>query len=108
MDTALAAFRTSTGIVGTWTSCFSAAAGGPLFSVHGSKGSLEIHYAHALLRPRSGKERSFRTHADSYALQFSHFAKALRCAQTPAYTAEDAVADLAVIEGIIRGRVVRP
>jgi predicted dehydrogenase len=108
MDTAVAVLRFSNGALGTWLSSFSSAAGGPMLTLRGSLGSLELHPDHALLIPRRGRPRGFRSKDDSFSLQFGHFAGVVLDGRRSAYTAEDALLDLALMESVVRGRIVRP
>jgi len=50
----------------------------------------------------------FHSSADTYALQFGYFAEAVLQNKKPAYTPQDALADLAFMESVVRGRVLRP
>jgi predicted dehydrogenase len=108
IDTALAVMRFSSGAVGSWLSSFSNAAGGAPLALRGTRASLELHWDHAILKPRQGRERVFRSSADTYALQFGYFAEAVIQNKKPAYTPQDALADLAFMESVVRGRVLRP
>lgn len=108
IDTALAVLRFSSGAVGTWMSCFSNAAGGPMLALRGSRATLELYWDRAVLKSRQGRERVFRSTEDSYALQFSHFADAVLQGRRPAYTPQEALADLALMESVVRGRILKP
>jgi predicted dehydrogenase len=108
IDTALAVMRFSSGALGSWLSSFSNAAGGAPLSLRGTRASLELHWDHAVLRPRQGRERVFRSSADTYALQFAHFADAVLQNRRPAFSPGEALADLALMESVVRGRLVKP
>ncbi len=107
MDTAVAALRFPGGAVGLWLSSFSCDCGGAMLTLRGSRASLEIHREHALLTPAKGRARVFRSQADSYALQLLAFARALRAGEPSPYPPSEALEDLAFMEGVVRGRVLR-
>lgn len=102
IDTAVALFRFPSGALGTWTSCFSAHYQGPMLRVYGSKATAELGWSHAVLRSRSGKEVRFETKVDSFEAQFSHFCDVVKKGVPVAYTPAEALADLTLIEAIVR------
>jgi predicted dehydrogenase len=108
LDTALAVLRFRHGAVGTWLSSFSAAADGPMITFRGTRASLELHWYHAVLRHRDGRERVFRSKLNSYSLQFRHFADAVLKNRRPAFSPKEALADLAFMESIVKGRLLKP
>jgi predicted dehydrogenase len=108
MDTALAVLRFPSGCVGTWMSSFSAAAGGPMIAIRGSKGALELDPDHAVFRPLQGKALSFRSSANSHGLQLAHFAEVVLKGKAPAVGPREALLDLAFMEGVVRGRALWP
>lgn len=101
IDTAVAALRFGSGAVGTWTSCFSAHYQGPMLRLYGSKATAELFWSHAILRNPKGKETVFRTEVDSFTAQFSHFCDVVKKGKALAYTPEEALQDLALIESIV-------
>lgn len=102
IDTALALLRFPSGALGTWTSCFSAHHKGPMLRVYGSKATAELGWDNAVLRTGKGKETVFRTDVDSFEAQFSHFCDVVLRGAPVAYTAEEALLDLQLIEAIVR------
>jgi predicted dehydrogenase len=102
IDTAVAVLKFPSGALGTWTSCFSAHYQGPMLRVYGSKGTAELFWNHATLRLGNGKEVSFRTDVDSFDAQFSHFHDVVKKGAALAYTPDDALLDLSLIESIVR------
>lgn len=108
MDTALAVLRFRGGALGTWLSSFACDAGGPMLVFRGSAATLELNRNHAVLIPRIGSKRHFKSSKDSYALQFEHFAEAVTENKKPCYSPNDALEDLAFMESVVRGRVVKP
>ncbi len=101
IDTAVAALRFGSGALGTWTSCFSAHYEGPMLRLYGSKATAELFWSHAVLRNPKGKELVFRTEVDSFAAQFSHFCDVVKRGARLAYTPEQALEDLTLIEAIV-------
>jgi predicted dehydrogenase len=101
IDTAVAVLKFPSGALGTWTSCFSAHYQGPMLRVYGSKASAELYWAHAVLRSAKGKETRFSTEVSSFEAQFSHFVDVVKKGVPVAYTPDDALADLALIEAIV-------
>jgi predicted dehydrogenase len=102
IDTAIAVLRFPSGALGTWTSCFSAHYQGPMLRVYGSKASAELGWSHALLRTGAGKETRFETPVNSFEAQFKHFADVVKKGVPVAYTPEDALLDLTLIDRIVR------
>ena len=101
IDTAVAVMRFGSGALGTWTSCFSAHYQGPMLRLYGSKGTAELFWSHAVLRNAKGKETTFRTDVDSFTAQFSHFCDVVKKGTPLAYTPEEALQDLTLIESIV-------
>lgn len=102
VDTAVALLRFPSGALGTWTSCFSAHYQGPMLRVYGSRGTAELGWSHAVLRSRAGKETRFETRVDSFEAQLSHFCDVVKRGVPVAYTPAEALADLTLIEAIVR------
>lgn len=102
LDTAVAVLKFASGALGTWTSCFSAHYQGPMLRVYGSKATAELYWAHAVLRTGKGKETRFDTQVSSFEAQFSHFVDVVKKGVPVAYTPDDALADLTLIESIVR------
>jgi predicted dehydrogenase len=102
IDTAVAVLRFPSGVLGTWTSCFSAYSQGPMLRVYGSKGTAELGWNHALLRTGRGKETRFETKVDSFEAEFSHFVDVVKKGVPVAYTPQDALLDLTLIDAIVR------
>jgi predicted dehydrogenase len=99
-DTAAALLKFPSGARGTWTSCFATRGGGPMLRLLGTRGVLELGWDNVRLVPARGKEAVFRTDADSFALQFRHFADVVLKGTELAYTPADALLDLQVISSI--------
>jgi predicted dehydrogenase len=102
IDTAVAVLRFPSGVLGTWTSCFSAYHQGPMLRVYGSKGTAELHWSHALYRTGRGKEIRFDAKVTSIEAQFSHFVDVVKKGTPVAYTPEEALLDLTLIDSIVR------
>jgi predicted dehydrogenase len=102
IDTAVAVLKFPSGALGTWTSCFSAHYQGPMLRIYGSKATAELYWAHAVLRTGKGKETRFETRVSSFEAQFSHFVDVVKKGVPVAYTPGDALADLTLIESIVR------
>jgi predicted dehydrogenase len=102
IDTAVAVLRFPSGVLGTWTSCFTAHYHGPMLRVYGSKGTAELGWNSALFRSAGGKETSFRTEVDSFQAQFSHFCDVVQKGRPVAYGPEAALLDLTLIDSIVR------
>jgi predicted dehydrogenase len=102
IDTAVAVMKFPSGALGTWTSCFSAHYQGPMLRIYGSNATAELYWAHALLRTGKGKETRFDTQVSSFEAQFSHFVEVVKKGVPVAYSPDDALADLTLIESIVR------
>jgi predicted dehydrogenase len=102
IDTAVAVLRFPSGVIGTWTSCFSAHHQGPMLRVYGSKGTAELGWNSATFRSARGKETVFRTEVDSFQAQFSHFCDVVKKGVPVAYGPADALLDLTLIDAIVR------
>jgi len=102
IDTAVAALRFASGALGTWTSCFTARAAGPLVRILGSKANAELHRDRAVLHAASGRETEYRSGIDSYEAQLRHFADVVLRGAPVAFTPADALADLELIAAICR------
>jgi predicted dehydrogenase len=102
IDTAVAVLKFPSGVLGTWTSCFSAHYQGPMLRVFGSKGTAELYWSHALLRSGRGKETRFDAKGTSIEAEFSHFVDVVKKGTALAYTPEQALLDLSLIDSIVR------
>jgi predicted dehydrogenase len=102
IDTAVAVMRFPSGVLGTWTSCFSAYHQGPMLRVYGSKATAELHWSHAVLRTGRGKETRFDAKVTSFEAQFKHFVDVVKKGTPVAYTPEEALLDLTLIDAIVR------
>jgi predicted dehydrogenase len=102
IDTAVAILKFPSGALGTWTSCFSAYHEGPMLRVYGSKATAELGWSHALLRTGSGKETRYETSVNSFEAQLEHFADVVKKGTPVAYTPEEALLDLTLIDKIVR------
>jgi predicted dehydrogenase len=102
IDTAVAVMKFPSGVLGTWTSCFSAYHQGPMLRMYGSKATVELHWSHALLRTGRGKETRFDAKVTSFEAQFSHFVDVVKKGTPVAYTPEQALCDLTLIDAIVR------
>jgi predicted dehydrogenase len=103
-DTAVAILEFESGVVGTWTSCFSARSSAPMLRVCGNKAEVELGYSHVTIRDAKGKETRFESPVDSFQVEFEHFADVVKAGKRPALTPEDALDDLRLIETIVRAR----
>lgn len=104
MDTLVAVLRFKGGVVGTWTSCFSAQSGGPWLLVRGAKADAELHTHQAVLKVHGAKARAVPVTQDSFHLQFRHFAQAVVQGRPLEMIPGDALADLAFMQGLLAGR----
>jgi predicted dehydrogenase len=102
IDTAVAVLRFPSGVLGTWTSCFSAYHQGPMLRVYGSKGTAELYFDHAIYRSGRGKETRFDAKVTSFVAEFSHFADVVKKGAAVAYTPDQALLDLQLMEAIVR------
>jgi predicted dehydrogenase len=101
IDTAVAVLRFPSGVLGTWTSCFSAHYRGPMLRVFGSKGTAELNWDNAVLRNAKGKETIFATKVNSFEAQFGHFCDVVKKGVPPLYGPDEALLDLQLIEAIV-------
>jgi predicted dehydrogenase len=104
LDTAVATLRFASGALGTWKSCFSAHHEGPMLRLYGSRANAELYYERSVLVPRRGKATTFQPRVNSFAAQFTHFADMVQRGVPPAYTPEEAVADLELMTRIVSAR----
>jgi predicted dehydrogenase len=104
LDTAVAVLRFPGGALGTWKSCFSAPYEGPMLRLYGSRANAEFFYDHARLVPRRGKPVTFKPGVNAFAEQFTHFADMVQRGKPPAYTPEEALADLELMSRIVATR----
>lgn len=108
LDTALAVMRFRNGALGTWMSCFSASAAGPMVALHGTKADAELHPDRAVFRPHAGKPRDYFLKVDSFRHQFRHFAEAVVLDRPLAFSPKDALQDLAMVESLASPPPSRP
>jgi predicted dehydrogenase len=104
IDTAVAALSFPGGALGTWKSCFSAPHEGPMLRLYGSRANAEFFYDHVRLLPRRGKAVTFEPGVNAFAEQFTHFADMVLRDKPPAYTPEEALADLDFMSRIVAAR----
>ena len=102
LDTVVATLEFPSGALGTWTSCFSAAGGGPLVRVHGSRASAELSWGELLVRGRNGKTHTFRPKKDSFYREFAHFADVVTRGKPLGVTPEQALEDLTLLATLVR------
>jgi predicted dehydrogenase len=103
LDTAVALLRFDSGALGTWTSCFSAHYTGPMLRVYGKKATAELHWDHLLVRDRERREKRYPRKRDSFTAQFDHFVDVVKKGRPLAVTPEETLADLALMEALVRG-----
>ncbi len=108
LDSCLGVMRFRSGALGTWTSCFASSGGGPMLALRGSRADLEIHWDHAILKAHVGRSRRYQAPHDSFTGQFLHFARACRGLEPLAFSPREALADLAFMQGLVEGRLLRP
>jgi len=102
-DTALALLRFDSGLVGTWTSAFTVADGGPMLRVFGTRASAELFYDRLVVRSVRGRESVYPAGASSFRAELEHFADVVQKGRPLAVTPEDALADLALAEAVVAG-----
>ena len=109
LDTSLGVLRFGSGAVGSWISCFAAEGGhAPMLSLRGSRADLHIHRDHAVLAAHVGKPRIYKAPHDSFYGQFLNFADAVTTNAPLAYRPDEALADLALMQSLVQGRLQRP
>lgn len=108
LDTCVAALRFRSGAVGLWLSCYAMQGGGPMVALRGSRADLEIHWDHAVLKAHVGRSRVYRAPHGSFEGQFRHFARACRGLEPLAFTPREALADLAFMQGLVQGKLLKP
>ena len=101
MDSAIALMTFSSGLLGTWTSCFSGHYHGPMLRISGSRGAAELDWTKATLWDSRGKVTVFETAVDSFYAQFEHFTNVVCKGETPAVTPQEALLDLSLMEALI-------
>jgi predicted dehydrogenase len=104
LDTAVATLRFESGALGVWMSCFSAQREGPMLRVYGSRANAELYYDRAKLLDHSGKTATYEPRMSSFEAEFSHFADMVLRGVRAAYTPEEALLDLGLMERIVRTR----
>lgn len=108
LDTCVAALRFRGGAVGLWLSCFAMRDSGPMLALRGSRADLEIHWDHAVLKAHVGRSRVYRAPHGSFEGQFRHFARACQGLEPLAFTPREALADLAFMQSLVQGKLLRP
>lgn len=109
LDTALGVMRFKSGAVGSWISCYAAAGGeAPQLVLRGSRADLEIHRDKAVLRAHVGSARTYHMPHDSFYGQFLNFADAVTEGAPLAYSPEEALADLALMQSLVQDRLQKP
>jgi predicted dehydrogenase len=100
-DTVVAALRFRSGVLGTWTSCFSARYAGPMLRVFGSKANAELRYGDVTLETAKGKRTTYAAGEDSFSAEFAHFADVVQRGTPLALTPDDALDDLRLIDRLL-------
>jgi len=108
LDTVVASLRFRSGALGQWTSCYSAAASGPIITVRGSKANAELYWHQIVLTPHRGKPKTVAAGPDSFLMQFRHFAQAVVLDKPLALNPAEALADLAFMQGLVQGKALKP
>lgn len=103
VDTVVAALQFESGALGTWTSCFSAHGQAPALKVYGSKGTATLHRDHAELVSSNGKTTISKSKENSFVGQFRNFADVVVKGVEMTVTPQDALADLTLIERLLKG-----
>ncbi len=104
VDTISVALRFANGALGTWSSCFSAPLEGPKIRIVGSAGVASFYLDHAVLVTTRGTQTRAELQEDSFTGQFRHFADVVVSGKTPQVTPADTLADLALMERMVKGR----
>lgn len=104
LDTAVATIELDSGVLATWTSCFAAPYSGPALELFGSEGSARLGMNEAVLESSRGKLTTFRSERSTFELELAHFAEVVLRGATPLVTPESALADLALVEAIVKAR----
>ena len=103
IDSAVAVLEFDGGLLGTWTSCFSAPYQGPMLRVFGSKGWAELHWEHAVLCDEKGRQTMAQSATDSFRAEFEHFADVVLKGAPVAVPASEALLDLEFMQSIVAG-----
>lgn len=98
LDTTIAMMRFESGVMGTWTSCFSAQYEGPMLRVLGTRGTAELSWDCASLRNAAGKTTAFKSREGSFVAQFKHFREVVQRGCVPVVTPDEALLDLVFVE----------
>jgi len=105
LDTVVATLSFESGALGTWRSCFSAQREGPMLCLYGSRANAELFYDRAVLTDHRGKATTVKPRVNSFAAEFSHFADMVLRGKPAAYTPEEALLDLGIMDRIIRAGI---
>ncbi len=103
LDTALALLRFDSGLVGTWTSSFTVHDTGPMLRVFGTAATAELFYDRLVVRAATGRETVVPAGVSSFRAELEHFADVVQKGRPLAITPEEALADLALLEAVVRG-----
>lgn len=104
LDSAVAAIEFESGVLASFTSCYSARASGPALELFGSEGMARLSLEEATLEPHSGRALCYRTNRSTIDLELAHFADVVQRGAPPAITPADALADLELIEAVAKAR----
>ena len=104
IDTAVAAFDLEGGALGVWKSCFSLETGDevPMLRAYGSRANIEVYYARSLLLPHGRRPKTATSPHDGFYAELAHFRACVRGRDELRFRPEDALADLDLIERIVR------
>ena len=108
LDTVVAALRFPGGILGSWTSCYAAADQGPILTVRGSKANAVFSWHESMLQPHGGKTLRVAAGGNGMTRQFRHFAETVRSGRPFALAPAETLADLAMMQGLIQGKALKP
>jgi len=104
LDSAVAAIEFDSGVLASFTSCYSARFSGPALELFGSEGVARLGLDEATLEPHRGRSLCYRTTRSTIDLELAHFADVVRRGVKPAVTPADALADLELVEAIVTAR----
>ncbi|HET9958558.1 MAG TPA: Gfo/Idh/MocA family oxidoreductase [Polyangiaceae bacterium] len=101
IDTALALLKFESGAVGTFTSCFSARYEGPFLRVYGSRANAELGYHGLTWLAKPGEPKVYPAERGSFEVQFAHFADVVLRGAPLAFTPDQALENLALMQAIV-------
>ena len=104
IDTAVAVLEFPSGVLGTWTSCFTAHYTGVMLRVYGSRANAELDYNGGSLFDPKGKlkQRFPKQPVDSFEAQFRHFADVVKRGKRLLVTPEQTLEDLILLDRIAK------